>query len=77
MSLVPNDILEILEFIKSKDLYTTLNTITKKNYNELEKYYGKYWYQYFYLSYHINNQINNIESTKIKKDNIINKYGDE
>jgi len=76
-SLVPENILEILEFIKSKDLYVTLNTITKKDYNELEKYYGIYWYRYFYISYHINNQIINIESTKNKKESLINKYGNE
>jgi len=76
-SIVPENIIEILEFIKNKDLYTTFNTITKKDYNEIEKYYGLYWYQYFFISYHINNQINIIDTTKLKKDNLLNKYGEE
>ena len=66
-SIVPDEILKILNNIIDKDFYTTLNSISKNHYNILEKYYGNYWYQYFFISYHINSQKNQIDTNKVKK----------
>ena len=76
-SLVPKEILKILESIVNKDFYTTLNTLTKNEYLELEKLYGEYWYEKFFISYHINSQRNMIDSTGAKKKSIESKYGKE
>jgi len=76
-SLVPKDILKILESMTEKDLYTTLNTLSKNEYSELEKLYGEYWYEKFFISYHINSQRNIINSTSAKKKSIESKYGKE
>ena len=76
-SIVPDEILKILDSFIDKDFFTTLNSITKTNYNILEKYYGEYWYQYFFTSYHINNQKNQIESNKTKKIQLETKYNKE
>jgi hypothetical protein len=76
-SILPDEIMKILENIVDKDFYTTLNTISKNNYNILEKYYGKYWYQYFFISYHINNQKIQIDTNKFKKTQLETKYGKE
>lgn len=65
--LVPKEIMEILESIVNKDFYTTLNTITKKEYQILENFYGEFWYEKFFLSYHINHQRNIINTTSKKK----------
>jgi hypothetical protein len=76
-SIVPDEITKILENIVDKDFYTTLNSISKNNYNILEKYYGKYWYQYFFISYHINSQKYQIDTNKLKKTQLETKYGKE
>ena len=69
-SLVPKEILKILESFVDKDLYTTLNTLSKNEHTELEKLYGEYWYEKFFISYHINSQRNMIDSTGAKKKTI-------
>ena len=74
-SLVPSNILKILESIQKKDFYTTLNILSKGNYKELEDYYGKYWYEKFFISYHIYTQRNSIINTPVKKKTIESKYG--
>jgi len=76
-SLVPEEIIKILELIKNKDFYSSLTTITLKQYNLLKEYYGNRWYEKFYISYHIKFQIKQIEDTIIKKNELINKYGKE
>jgi hypothetical protein len=76
-SLIPKEILKILESITEKDLYTTLNTLSKNEYSELEKIYGEYWYEKFFISYHINSQRNIINSNVTKKKSIETKYGIE
>ena len=74
---VPDNIMDILNNIHKKDFYTTLNTISKSNYDEMEKLYGEFWYEKFFVSYHINSQINNINNTSIKKKSLETKYGKE
>ena len=76
-SLVPDDILTILNSIIDKDLYTTLINLSKKNYNKLENYYGYFWYHKFFISYHIKNQLKLINTTQYKKKKIETQYGQE
>jgi hypothetical protein len=75
--LVPNNIMKILESIKEKDFYTTLNTISQNDYNQLEKYYGEFWYEKFFISYHIYSQRDTISNTNTKKRALETKYGKE
>ena len=76
-SLVPDHIIKILNIIKDKDLYTTLNTISDKNYKDIVDYYGEFWYKFFFISNHINYTINIIENTLNKKKTLESKYGIE
>jgi hypothetical protein len=76
-SLVPNDIMNILEGITEKNFYTTLNTISKTDYEKLEKLYGEFWYEKFFISYHINSQRQSINSTGAKKKILESKFGKE
>ena len=55
--LTPKKIMNILNLIIDKDLYSTFNTLTKEQYEEIEKMYGEFWYQFFFISYNINSQI--------------------
>lgn len=65
--LVSKKTLTILNSFKNKDFISTLTTINKDDYEELENLYGEYWYEKFFLSYHINAQIKDIPNNK-KKD---------
>ncbi len=76
-SLVPKDIMKILESITEKDFYTTLNTLPKTDYELLEKLYGEFWYEKFFISYHINSQRSSINNTGTKKKSLETKYGKE
>ena len=76
-SLVPKDIMKILDSIVEKDFYTTLNTLTKTEYEELEQFYGEYWYEKFFISHHIKSQRNIINTTVTKKKLIETKYSKE
>jgi len=74
-SLVPEDIIKILEIIKKKDFFTSLVLISIKQYNLLSDYYGERWYEKFFLSCHLKCQIKIIEETPNKKRELKNKYG--
>ena len=76
-SLVPEDIIKILELIRNKDFFSTLILLNNKQYNLLKEYYGERWYEKFFVSYHIKSQIKNIENTPTRKKEIENKYGKE
>jgi hypothetical protein len=76
-SMIPNDIYKLLELIKDKDFYTTLNTLSNADYNKLVNFYGDFWYEKFFISYHINAQRKNINLTPTKKKVIEQKYGKE
>lgn len=76
-SLVPKDIMKILDSIIDKDFYTTLNTLSKTEYEELENFYGEFWYEKFFINYHIKSQRFNINSLATKKKSLENKYGKE
>jgi len=75
-SLIPPDIYKLLELIKDKDFYTSLNTLSIADHNKLVNFYGEFWYEKFFMSYHINAQRNIINSSP-KKKLIEQKYGKE
>ena len=52
-SLVTDNIKNILEKIKEKNLYDTLISISKKDVKILEEKYGIYWYKNFFNFYHL------------------------
>jgi hypothetical protein len=76
-SLVPKNIITILESINNKDFYTTLNTLSKSEYQNLEDFYGQFWYDKFFISYHVKNQRQIINNTNTKKKAIETKFGKE
>ena len=73
--LVPKNIMKILEIIQNKDFYTSLNTLSKSDYSEMEEMYGTYWYEKFFISYHINSMRYLINNTGVKKKSLETKYG--
>jgi hypothetical protein len=75
--LVPPEIMTILNSIIDKDFYLTINTLSKKHYDELEKIYGEFWYQFLFISHHLNNQRQIINNNQTKKKTILDKYGKE
>ncbi len=76
-SLVPTDIMKILDSIVDTDLFSTLNSLIKTDYEKLEQFYGKFWYEKFFISYHINSQRSNIINNATKKKSLESKYGKE
>ena len=74
-SLIPTEIMNILDTIIDKDFYITLNTITKTEYKILETFYGEFWYDKFFISYHVKNQRLIINNTSTKKESLEKKYG--
>jgi len=76
-NLVNENILNILENIKNKNLYDTLNLLSKNKLEEISQYYGEYWYNCFFNTYHIKDQKNNILKNSNKKKQIIDKFGKE
>ena len=73
--LVDNDLENIFENIKDKNLYDTLNNLSKNKIELLENKYGEYWYKFFFNKYHIKKQINDILKNSNKKKIIITKFG--
>ena len=76
-SLVDDNIKDILENIRKKDLFDTLSSLSKNKIEDITKYYGEYWYSLFFNSYHIKDQKSIIEKNSTKKKIIIDKYGKE
>ena len=74
-SLLNDSIYNILDSIKNKDFFSTLKFLSKKQYKELEDYYGSKWYDYFFIKKHIDNQKNLIIKNTNKKKLLIDKYG--
>ena len=75
--LVPKKIMNILESFKEKDLFMTLNTLSKNEFEELNDFYGDYWYEKFFISYHINGMRRLVNNTATKKKSLESKYGKE
>ena len=76
-SLVSEDIIKVLEIIRTTDFFNSLSLLSNKQYNLLKDYYGERWYEKFFISYHIKSQIKIIETSPTKKKEIENKYGKE
>ena len=66
-NMIPKNIMKILESFENKDFFTTLNTISKNDYSEMEKFYGNKWYEKFFLSYHITSMRKTINRIGVKK----------
>uniref|UniRef100_A0A6C0EDD6 Early transcription factor VETF large subunit n=1 Tax=viral metagenome TaxID=1070528 RepID=A0A6C0EDD6_9ZZZZ len=75
--LVPEDIINILNIIQNKDLFSTFELLSQKQYNKLVEYYGEFWYEKFFLSHHIENQKKIINTTIHKKNILEVKYNKE
>lgn len=67
---------KIFKKIKSLNLFDTLITLSTTEIKQLDDHYGRYWYRKFHCTEHINSQINKIRSTKSKRDDLIDKYGE-
>ena len=76
-NMIPKNIMKILESFENKDFFTTLNTISKTDYSEMEKFYGNKWYEKFFLSYHITSMRKTINSIGVKKKALEDKFGKE
>lgn len=76
-SLTPDNVLSVLEIIKNKDFFNSLITLSNKQYELLESFYGEKWFEKFFISHHLKNQFKQIENTPLKKKQLINKFGDE
>lgn len=72
---VSDEVMDVLEYIKSKDLFTSLSKLTKQKVNLMEKHYGNFWYRYFFNKRHIIISIKDITSSKMKKNELITKFG--
>ncbi len=76
-SLLTEELTKIVKIIENKDFFNSLLALNNKQIKELEDYYGVYWYQKFFISYHLKSQIKQIDSTAVKKKQIITKFGEE
>ena len=76
-SFIDEEIDNILESIKKKNLFDTFNTLSKTKIDKLESIYGPYWYQSFFNRYHINDQFINIIKNSNKLKILENKMGKE
>ncbi len=76
-SLTPDNVLSALDIIKNKDFFNSLISLSNKQNELLESFYGEKWFEKFFISYHLKNQFKQIENTPLKKKQLINKFGDE
>ncbi len=76
-SLVPDNIIKVLNKIKEKAFYDMLNSISLTEYKEMESFYGLHWYHYFFINKHIQKQIEEIKDNNIKNKNLKTKYRDD
>lgn len=74
---VNEEIMNILESIKNKSFYDTLEFLSKQKIDKLNEYYGDKWYQCFFNRYHLAEQFNIILKNSNKKKLIESKMGSE
>ena len=74
---IDEDIMLILENIKNKDFYDTIDILTKQKIDKLNNYYGDKWYTCFFNRYHLTEQFNSIIKNPNKKKTLENKMGKE
>jgi hypothetical protein len=64
---VNEEIMNILESIKNKTFFETIDTLSKQKIDKLTDYYGNEWYLSFFNRYHLSDQINSILKSPNKK----------
>jgi len=74
-SLVPNNVMKVLDKITNLDFYTTLFVLDKNEYILLENLYGHKWYEFFFISSHLEAQRKLIAMTITQKQFIETNYG--
>lgn len=74
---IDSDVYEILESIKNKNFYDTIDSLSKNKLERLENYYGKKWYTCFFNRYHLSDQFNTILKNAQKKKTLETKMGKE
>ena len=74
-SFIDEEIDNILESIKKKNLFDTFNTLPKTKIDKLESVYGIYWYLSFFNRYHVGDQFNLILNNSNKLKILENKMG--
>jgi hypothetical protein len=76
-SLIDDEIINILDSIKKKTFFETINLLTKNKIEKLKNHYGEYWYQCFFNKYHLESQFNFILKNNNKQSIIESKMGKE
>jgi hypothetical protein len=74
---VDEDIMSILESIKNKTFYETIEYLSNNKLEKLSNYYGHKWYKSFFNKYHLSDQFNNILKSSNKRKTIDDKMGKE
>jgi hypothetical protein len=74
---VSKDIMKILNEIKNKSFYETINDISQSDYKKMSNVYGNKWYEKFFIVYHINYIISLLKDKKLDANVLKDKYGDE
>ncbi len=75
--IIPKNITNILEKIRLLSLFDCLTQLDKKEYLEMEKYYGVYWYNKFFISHHILMTMKDINKSKIKENELKKIYDND
>ena len=73
--LLPLSIKKILEKIKDLNFYDSLIKLNKREYQEMQDYYGRQWYNFFFLKNHIDKSKKIIKSSSSKRKKLISQYG--
>lgn len=68
-SLIPDEVMNILDRIKNNDLISTLNKLSKKDIELLNQQFGEQWYESLFISDHIIKTFTDINKDK----NLLNK----
>jgi hypothetical protein len=78
-NILPKTVKKVLKKIKDLNLFDTLISLTEAEYKAMAEKYkaGQYWYRNFFPNKHIEATIKNIRNNKSKKDDIIEKYGED
>ena len=72
---INEEIMSILDYIKNKTFFETIDNLSKNRLDRLSNYYGPKWYTYFFNRYHLSEQFNNILKSSSKKKIIEDKMG--
>uniref|UniRef100_A0A6C0EAQ0 Early transcription factor VETF large subunit n=1 Tax=viral metagenome TaxID=1070528 RepID=A0A6C0EAQ0_9ZZZZ len=74
---IGKNVMKILNKITDLNFYDTLITISKDEYQTLEKIYGDRWYEKIFNSYHLNSSIATIKDSSSQKKELTELYGKE